>query len=156
MSTIAMRCRESVQSEALYTKVASRYDTVFERAILAEGRLTDVLRSSLTGRDVLDLACGNGRWLSRFKPGSYVGIDLSAAMLDEGRKRYPAARFIQADMTEVPLPDETFDGVISMFGAMGHLRCTTKTRWSARFGDCCAPAAWSCSPTAILFEQDQR
>ena len=56
MSMIALRCKESVQSEALYAKVAPRYDTVFERAILAEGRLTDVLRSSLTGRDVLDLA----------------------------------------------------------------------------------------------------
>ena len=121
MSMIALRCKESVQSEALYAKVAPRYDTVFERAILAEGRLTDVLRSSLTGRDVLDLACGNGRWLDRFQPRSYLGIDLSTTMLEEARKHYPTAHFLQADMTELPLPNESFDGVISMFGAMGHL-----------------------------------
>jgi SAM-dependent methyltransferase len=121
MSTIALHRNESVQSEALYAKVASRYDTVFERAILAEGRLTEIVRGRLTGRDVLDLACGNGRWLSRFQPRTYLGIDLNAAMLDEARKRYSTARFMQADMTDLPLPDSSFDGVISMFGAMGHL-----------------------------------
>ena len=59
--------RETAQSEALYSKVAERYDTVFERAILAEGRLTELLREAIVGRRVLDLACGNGRWLSRFR-----------------------------------------------------------------------------------------
>ncbi len=113
--------RETVQSEALYAKVATRYDTVFERSMLAEGHLTDVLRDALWDRSVLDLACGNGRWLDRFRPASYVGIDLNAAMLEEARKRYPRATFLQADMTDIPLPDESFAGVISMFGAMGHL-----------------------------------
>lgn len=121
MPAAATRPRETVQSEALYGKVAARYDAVFERAILAEGRLTELLRATLSGRRVLDLACGNGRWLSRFAPSSYVGIDLNRPMLEEARKRYPAACFLQADMTRVPQPDGAFDGVISMFGAMGHL-----------------------------------
>jgi len=116
-----MQPKETVQSEALYAKVASRYDTVFERAILAEHRLTEVLQDALTGRSVLDLACGNGRWLSRFRPSSYVGIDLSRPMLEQAQTRYPDARFLQADMTDIPFPDGTFEGVISMFGAMGHL-----------------------------------
>ena len=94
---------------------------MFERAILAEGRLTEVLRETLNDRSVLDLACGNGRWLSRFRPGSYVGVDLSVPMLAEARKRYPAAQFVRADMTDLPFPDAAFEGVISMFGAMGHL-----------------------------------
>lgn len=121
MATIKLPLRETVQSETLYAKIAARYDTVFERAILAEGRLTEVLRDSLSGWRVLDLACGNGRWLSRFQPGSYVGVDLNASMLAQARERYPNAEFIQADMTAVPLPDGSFEGVISMFGAMGHL-----------------------------------
>lgn len=124
MSTIAALPKETIQSEALYAKVAARYDTVFERAILAEGRLTEVLRETLSDRSVLDLACGNGRWLDRFRPASYVGIDLNGPMLAEARRRYPDARFIQADMTDVPLPDGSFEGVISMFGAMGHLSPT--------------------------------
>ena len=75
----------------------------------------------MNGRRVLDLACGNGRWLGRFRPGEYVGVDRNRAMLDEARRRYPSARFIQADMTRIPWPADAFDGVISMFGAMGHL-----------------------------------
>ncbi len=121
MIATAPRSHETAQSEALYAKVAARYDTVFERAILAEGRLTEVLRETLNDRSVLDLACGNGRWLSRFRPGSYVGVDLSVPMLAEARKRYPAAQFVRADMTDLPFPDAAFEGVISMFGAMGHL-----------------------------------
>ncbi|HBO43491.1 MAG TPA: hypothetical protein DD670_06085, partial [Planctomycetaceae bacterium] len=121
MSTVIAPSPETAQSEALYAKVASRYDTVFERAILAEDRLTEILRETTSGLNVLDLACGNGRWLSRFQPGSYVGVDLNGAMLAEARKRYPDARFVQADMTKVPLPDGGFDGVVSLFGAMGHL-----------------------------------
>lgn len=121
MPAASTRPRETAQSEALYGKVAARYDTVFERAILAEGHLTEVLRAALSGRSVLDLGCGNGRWLDRFEPSSYVGIDLNRLMLAEARKRYPAARFLQADMTRLPQPDAAFDGVISMFGAMAHL-----------------------------------
>lgn len=118
---MVMQSKETIQSQALYGKVASRYDTVFERAMLAEGHLTDVLRETLQNRSVLDLACGNGRWLDRFRPASYVGIDLNAAMLAEARHRYPHATFLRADMTRIPVPDESFAGVISMFGAMGHL-----------------------------------
>ena len=44
MKTINRQPKETVQSEALYAKIATRYDTVFERAILAEGRLIGVAR----------------------------------------------------------------------------------------------------------------
>ena len=113
--------RETVQSEKLYSKVALRYDQVFERAILAERRLTELTRQMMNGRRVLDLACGNGRWLARFEPGNYTGLDRNEAMLRQGRRRFPQATFLCGDMTELPFPDGAFDGVISMFGAMGHL-----------------------------------
>lgn len=113
--------KETRQSEKFYSKIAPRYNLVFERAILAEGQLTEALNETMNGRRVLDLACGNGRWLDRFRPGSYVGLDLNMDMLVEGRKRYPEARFVRADMACIPMPDKSFDGVISMFGAMGHL-----------------------------------
>lgn len=113
--------RETSQSEQLYTKVANRYDAVFERAILSEGRLTELTRRVMNGRRVIDLACGNGRWLSRFHPGSYVGIDLNESMLREARLRYAGMQFVRGDMTTIPFADQSFDGALSMFGAMGHL-----------------------------------
>ncbi|MCX7011817.1 MAG: class I SAM-dependent methyltransferase [Candidatus Sumerlaeota bacterium] len=113
--------RETVQSEKLYSRVARRYDEVFERAMLSEARLTQLARQTMDDRRVLDLACGNGRWLDRFSPESYVGLDLNARMLDEARRRHPRATFLRGDMTALPFPDASFDGVMSMFGAMGHL-----------------------------------
>jgi SAM-dependent methyltransferase len=101
--------------------VASRYEKVFERAILAEGRLTRLTQNTLNGCRVLDLACGNGRWLERFRPSYYAGLDLNEAMLAEARSQYRHAQFVRGDMTTVPFNDGSFDGVISMFGAMGHL-----------------------------------
>src|SRR5688572_3170252 len=99
--------RETLQSEKLYTTVARRYDNVFERAILSEGTLTQLARQHMNGRRVLDLACGNARWLERFAPGGYLGLDLNEQMLAEARERYPGRRFIRADMTRLPFPDES-------------------------------------------------
>lgn len=113
--------KETAQSERLYSAIAPRYDKIFERAILAEDRLTELVRKTMSGRRVLDLTCGNGRWLERFRPAAYVGLDLNQDMLCEARQRHADARFVQADVTRLPFPDSSFDGVISLFGAMGHL-----------------------------------
>lgn len=112
---------ETAQSERLYSRVAPVYETVFERAILAEGRLTAMVRQYMDDKRVLDLACGNGRWLTRFTPGDYTGLDLNERMLEEARRHYPRSIFVCGDMTDLPFEDAAFDGVVSLFGAMGHL-----------------------------------
>lgn len=119
-----MTYRETIASERLYTRLARRYDDVFERAILAESRLTELACEQMAGRRVLDLACGNGRWLERLRPARlryYVGLDLNAAMLHQARGGWPDHAFLRGDMTSLPFADGAFDGVMSMFGAMGHL-----------------------------------
>ena len=105
---------ETIQSERLYSKGAKSYEQVFERAILAEGRLTAIVEDFMDGKDVLDLACGNGRWLRRFSPGSYVGVDLNESMLDEARHLFPHHTFVQADMANLPFADNSFDWAISV------------------------------------------
>lgn len=118
--------KETLQSEALYSKIATRYDDVFIRAILAEGILTKVVREVMNGKSVLDIGCGNGRWLDRFKPSSFVGLDLNDGMLNEAKRRYPKSQFVQANMSHLPFPNESFEGIISMFGAMCHLPLKSK------------------------------
>jgi len=113
--------RETAQSERLYRRVAPVYETVFERAILAEGRLTALVRQYMDGKRVLDLACGNGRWLTRFVPSDYTGLDLNKEMLEEARRHHPESTFVCGDMTDLPFEDAAFEGVVSLFGAMGHL-----------------------------------
>jgi SAM-dependent methyltransferase len=139
MTSIASLPAEAVQSEALYSAIAGRYDEVFERAILAEGRLTEVVRETMTGRDVLDLGCGTARWLDRFSPSSYVGLDLNEKMLAEAAKRHQGARFVCGNMTALPFDDGAFDGVISMFGAMGHLAPDGQAAMVAEAGRVIAP-----------------
>lgn len=112
---------ETIQSERLYSRIAASYDRVFERAVLAEGRLSAIVRRHMDRKSVLDLACGNGRWLKRFAPASYVGIDLNEEMLEQARRRFPDYDFIEGDMTNLPFADSSFEGVVSLFGAMGHL-----------------------------------
>ncbi len=116
-----MKYRETIQSEKLYHKVGAKYGRIFQRAILAEGRLTKLVQSSFNRRSVLDIACGNGRWLERFTPASYVGLDINFTLLGQARLHHPAQTFVQGDMTDLPFPGESFEGVMSLFGAMGHL-----------------------------------
>jgi SAM-dependent methyltransferase len=73
---------------------------------------------------VLDVAAGNGnatlaaaRRFARVTSTDYV-----PALLDKGRERARAeglaVRFQEADVEELPFPDESFDVVLSTFGAM--------------------------------------
>ena len=45
----------------------------------------------------------------------------NAAMLHQARGGWPDHAFLRGDMTSLPFADGAFDGVMSMFGAMGHL-----------------------------------
>jgi len=75
----------------------------------------------MDGRRVLDVGCGNGRWLDRFRPAHYVGLDINEDMLAQARARHPGAEFVLGDMRELPCSDGAFEGVVSLFGSMGHL-----------------------------------
>lgn len=69
------------------------------------------------GAAVLDLGCATGDLLTaqlaeRF---AVTGVDLSQRQLDLARQRIPQATFIQADMTELELPPESFDAVTAFY-----------------------------------------
>lgn len=71
----------------------------------------------LTGKSIVDVGCGTGddaRELARLVgPSGYVlGTDLSAAMVDEARRRgaEPWLTFQTADVSALPYPDNIFHG----------------------------------------------
>lgn len=79
------------------------------------------------GDTVLDIGCGCGdttlQAALRAGRGSALGVDLSAVMLAEARRRAErepraSVRFEQADAQVHPFPDAGFDEVISRFGVM--------------------------------------
>ena len=67
-----------------------------------------------TGR-VADLGCGAGRDVEWLAEHGYdvVGVDLSAGMLAEGRRRLPEATLVGADLRALPLTTSSVDGVWS-------------------------------------------
>ena len=76
------------------------------------------LLGDVRGRDVLDLACGSGRYgaiAAAAGAGSVTGVDRSAAML--ARARLPAR--VRGDLTHLPLRAAAFDVVICGL-ALGH------------------------------------
>ena len=93
-------------------------------------------------RQVLDLACGTGRWLERLLsagalPG--IGIDLSSAMLRvAGDKRKLSGKVVQADGLRLPFRTSTFDFSICSF-ALGHIQ--SLHRFAAEFSRVMKPAS---------------
>jgi len=75
--------------------------------------------ASLPAAKTLDIACGTG-FLTRHLHGEIVGLDQSAQMLDEARRKAPDARFVQGDALSLPFPDGRFDRVFTSF-FYGHL-----------------------------------
>jgi SAM-dependent methyltransferase len=76
------------------------------------------------GSRVLDIACGTGNTaIPAARAGAIVtGVDIAPNLLAQARQRAAAEsldiRFEEGDAEELPFPGESFDSVISMFGAM--------------------------------------
>jgi len=76
----------------------------------------------LDDRKVLEIACGTGRFTVMLaeRGADIVGLDISSAMMAEGRKKARAAgvadhiEFIRGDAARLPFPDDHFDTVFAM------------------------------------------
>jgi SAM-dependent methyltransferase len=76
----------------------------------------------LEDRTVLEIACGTGRFTVMLaeRGADIVGLDISSAMMAEGRKKARAAdvadriEFIRGDAARLPFPDDHFDTVFAM------------------------------------------
>ncbi|GAC1313587.1 MAG: bifunctional class I SAM-dependent methyltransferase/glycosyltransferase family 2 protein [Chloroflexota bacterium] len=76
-------------------------------------RLMAVYRSLIApGQRVLDIGCGAGDLLASVEPSFGLGVDFSAGMLAEARRRHPCLSFVQADAHALDLGAARFDVVI--------------------------------------------
>lgn len=69
------------------------------------------------GREVLDLACGNGPLATRLRPGRWLGLDASGAELAVAARR-GLTRLARADASRLPLPDASVDVVACSMALM--------------------------------------
>jgi ubiquinone/menaquinone biosynthesis C-methylase UbiE len=71
------------------------------------------------GQRVLDLGCGPGDMSAELAArGALVtGVDADAELLAAARRRFPTGRFENQDLTNLQLPENSFDGLWSSFAA---------------------------------------
>mgnify|MGYP002379057313 CR=1 FL=1 len=75
----------------------------------------------MSGRAVLDVACGTGEWLGFFhRQGAMVsGIDLSQRAIDECLRRFPDGEFACGPAESLPFADMRFD-LVTCMGSLEH------------------------------------
>lgn len=85
---------------------------------------------ALPAAHTLDVACGTG-FLTRWLPGTAVGLDQSPAMLAEARKRLLGAELVRADAFDgLPFADGAFERVFTGH-FYGHLEPAARERFLA-------------------------
>lgn len=107
-----------------YERWAPSYDQSPNPLLVLEERYVEPLIANMRGKNLLDLACGTGRWLQKALAtgiDSGVGVDCSDAMLHVARaKPSVQAKLIQADCLNLPFPSRCFDLLICSF-ALAHI-----------------------------------
>jgi SAM-dependent methyltransferase len=142
------------RAEALYTPAYARKYRVHDDELrdVATYRAFCSWLTGVCGRfgraiDVLDLGCGTGRYFAALtNVGDLVGLDVSAAMLEEAahpvdseRITARAIRLVQGDLLTHAFPDESFDlvysiGVLAEHTPLERRVVANVSRWLRRGG----------------------
>ncbi len=98
---------------------AQVYDSQLNPLLMLEEREVASLLPPLKDRDVLDIGCGTGRWLSRlegFRPRSLSGVDSSSVMLQLARQKISSTTLLYQNRSiELPIEDSSKDFILSSF-----------------------------------------
>jgi ubiquinone/menaquinone biosynthesis C-methylase UbiE len=107
-----------------YDLWAPTYDRDPNPLLALEERALQPLLPDVWGKQVLDVACGTGRWLARLLGAgalSGAGVDFSSAMLQSGSsKTWLRGRLARADCLALPFLSGVADFLICSF-ALGHI-----------------------------------
>jgi ubiquinone/menaquinone biosynthesis C-methylase UbiE len=108
-----------------YERWAPTYDHTPNPLLAREERYLVPLLPDLHDKQVLDMACGTGRWLERLlAQGAHsgIGIDFSRAMLGIARKKVTlTGRLARVDCLQLPFRNSVFDLAICSF-AVSHIQ----------------------------------
>ncbi|WP_439026251.1 class I SAM-dependent methyltransferase [Haloarchaeobius sp. DT45] len=93
-----------------------------------------------SGSRILDVGCGDGRRTAAHLVDEFevLGLDFSRGQLDRLRESVPAARPVQADMTRLPLADDSVDGIVAYYSVFHVPRTQHQTVYD-EFARVCRP-----------------
>jgi malonyl-CoA O-methyltransferase len=114
----------TLASRAAYAQWSRKYPPYPHNPLMRVEQVTVTARTpSVTGKTMLDLACGSGRYgrLALLGGASTVfGIDNSAPMLRVGQRAGIPMHWIEGNSEAIPLPSNTVDVIVCGL-ALGHL-----------------------------------
>ena len=119
----------------MFTRSAPFYDALyaFKDYVAAAEQLDALIRQHAPGaRSLLDVGCGTGRHLERFREWYAVeGLDVDPQMVAIARDRLPGVTVHQADMVGFDL-GRTFDVVTCLFSSVAYVRTPARLRVAVR------------------------
>ncbi|MEK6857294.1 MAG: class I SAM-dependent methyltransferase [Nanoarchaeota archaeon] len=75
-----------------------------------------------SGKELLEVACGTGRYLKYFKKGfSCTGVDINRGVLKVAKKNIKGIDFVQANMINMKL-NKKFDVILCLFASIGYVK----------------------------------
>ncbi|MEY9857597.1 ubiquinone/menaquinone biosynthesis C-methylase UbiE [Catenulispora sp. GAS73] len=124
--------------ESGYDAMAEEYLSAFGEAVPDDPRVRFVgeLGSHLAdGARVLELGCGAGVTATVLLAQRFdvLGVDISAGQLALAARRVPRAAFQKADMTQLELPEASFDAVTAFY-SFNHIPRAEQQPLLARIG----------------------
>ena len=112
----------------IYDQIAPQVSALYSSQTHIKG--IQKFTTNLTKRSkVLDLGCGMGKDVKLFGDLGFeaVGVDGSAGMIAEAKRRYSKQRFFIMDVRDLEFPDDSFDLVWS-WSVLTHLGIEDKKR----------------------------
>ena len=111
---------EPIPTTEGYGSWAEFYDQPGNQLIDLEQPVVREILDGLPRGVALDAACGTGRHSAYLASLGHtvIGVDTSAAMLERARKEVPGAEFHEADLQNLPFPDDHVDVIVCALALM--------------------------------------
>lgn len=160
-STTSRPDLSTVKARQQKTWSSGDFAVVASRIVLVSEQLADSAELR-AGSRVLDVACGNGNaTLAAARSGTHaVGVDYVPELVEGGRARALSegldVEFKVGDAENLPVEDDSFDAVLSVFGTMfapDHRRSADEIVRAARPGATVGLASWT--PDGFIGEMFQ-
>ncbi|MDX6201651.1 MAG: hypothetical protein QOJ83_1151 [Frankiales bacterium] len=148
----------AIKARQQSTWASGDFSMVASRIVLVSELLADAA-DLRPGSTVVDIACGNGNAaIAAARSGAnVVGVDYVPGLLEDGRARTLAegldVEFRHGDAEELPLPDDSVDAALSVFGTMfapDHQRTAAEIVRVTRSGGTVGLASWT--PSGFIGE----